>query len=410
MAPMSPIESFSWDPCLVFNLNLNETTCRGLTLKGVRCRNPLNQTLDHEIRRLVSRLGQQDPSDIKLKHIMPIANLLLCKRNHRGEQDEDKATEFFEDLQYFNDYGASRYQTKKSLKLAVVKEERDTALEDAIKLESDLRDITEQLHHEEAKNKKLRAKVKPLEFKCEVFLNKLRMQEDTANKHLAEIARLSCLSSSQEAEIAELESASKHHEEESDIFKKENDRQRRRDSDLQEKVDMQAQALDQQRERNHNLQEEVDMQAQTLDHERRKNYNLQEEVETQAQNLEQRDNKIEVLHSSVRDTEAKHNGHIKEMQLEVSKRDTLLVQQNKLIDAIHSRTKIESQENAKLRKRALAQFFINHVQQSIKQRRYEEVEADNRTLSSSQKSLQYALCNLEGDLNALEVGDHFAMR
>lgn len=58
-------------------------TCVGMTLKGSRCRNPVNASDCCQASRLLDRLSQRGPRTVRLAELETLAELTLCIRWHR---------------------------------------------------------------------------------------------------------------------------------------------------------------------------------------------------------------------------------------------------------------------------------------------------------------------------------------
>ena len=211
---MLPSNTLSWDPCEVLNINLIETTCRGKTLKGAKCNNPLNKDMRAQVETVIFRLRHIDPCNVQMKHILEVVNLLLCNRYHRGVQDQAKATEYFTDLQYYLDNGVSRHQKAAQHTFNAVKARSDAALQSAAELCSALKETNQRLSNEaarsralEEKNEKLRIKAKCTTFQNEEHLSRINALEDKAAADHSQIERLKGLLEQRSNELNQLKAA-----------------------------------------------------------------------------------------------------------------------------------------------------------------------------------------------------------
>ncbi|KAH8430031.1 uncharacterized protein LDX57_007702 [Aspergillus melleus] len=79
-----------WDPirvCTISNPE-NTTTCCGKTRTGTRCKNRISRDSRSKAAHLLQLLVQRPPDDNLVQTLSKIAWLLLCKRYHQSQEDE----------------------------------------------------------------------------------------------------------------------------------------------------------------------------------------------------------------------------------------------------------------------------------------------------------------------------------
>ena len=370
---MHPTKSVYWDPVTVLGIDVKTptgVTCQGTNARGDRCGNLVamkdgrGNAIPYvmDLRRIP--IDQVTEADLK-----PIAGWLMCMSWHRNDARKvnAKVADWFTKMDRFIASGMTRQMSKEETATA------ERLLQESLSMSAKLR---EQL-------KDSQRRLADQERECEQLENQNDILKGVNESLLAEKAATATLNGVLEQNL------------------------HRKAEKSRKQARMDAIEI----ARLGTLLEVRDLEIQK---EKEKSGQLQGDVERSAAVIEAKDSEIDKLTQTLRDRAILHEKQVVDLRGELLEKDEALRKMGDLIrdtNATHQKEKNSAAieidgikaERQSQKMKSYFQAMRSQVMLSMKQRKYNEVKADNEVLIEQHKTLQQAMSDIAVELQAAEV-------